>query len=133
MVVKGQWAAWQLLDGWNEADHDICWAEMIAMELALLWIVSTRIRDVRVVVHGDNTGVQDALKKGQSRNIACNLSICWMTRVMALANIMLDPMYVTSETNLVDACSRSKLGTAEMCLPVLFVLPAALTRFISHV
>ena len=52
---------------------------------------------------------------------------------MALANIMLDPMYVTSDANLADACSHGELGTAEMRLPVLFVLPAALTHFISHV
>src|SRR5882724_11703151 len=101
--------------GWmKEADHDIGWAEMIAMELALLWMVSAGIRDARVVVHGDNMGVQGALKKGRSRNIACNLSICRMARVMALANITLDPMYVTSDANLVDACSRGELGTAEM-------------------
>jgi len=106
---------------------------MTAMELALLWMVSIGIQDANVVVHGDNTGVQGTLKKGRSRNVACNLSIRQMTRVMALANIMLDPVYVTSDANLADACSRGELGSAEMHLPVLFTLPAALTPFISHV
>ena len=39
LLVKGWWAAWKLSDRWNEAGHDIGWAEMIAMELTLLWMV----------------------------------------------------------------------------------------------
>jgi len=49
-----------------------------------------------------------------------------MAQVMALANIQLDPVYVTSDANLADAYSHGKMGTAKMHLPMLFVLPAAL-------
>ena len=35
LVVNSCWAAWQPLDGWKEAGHDIGWAEMTTMELAL--------------------------------------------------------------------------------------------------
>ena len=107
-MVKGQWAAWQLLEGWKAADQDIGWAETVTMELALLWMVSEGIHNVKVVIHGDNTGVLGALKKGRSWNTACNLYLA-------------------------DACSRSELGTDRMCLPVLFVLPSALTHFIHNV
>jgi len=64
LVVTGCWAAWWLLDGWKEAGHDIGWVEMVALELALLWMVSTGIQDAKVIVHGDNTGMQGVLKKG---------------------------------------------------------------------
>jgi len=56
-----------------------------------------------------------------------------MAWVMALANILLDPVYIMSDANLADACSFSEMGSVEMHLPVLFTLPAALTWFIFHV
>ena len=66
LVVKDHWAAWQLLVGWKVADLEICWAETIAMELALLWMVSAGFHNAKIVIHGDNTGVLGALKKGRS-------------------------------------------------------------------
>ena len=56
-----------------------------------------------------------------------------MAGVMALDNILLDPMYIMLDANLADAFSHGEMGPAEMRLPVLFMLPAALTRFIFHV
>src|SRR5882724_4520002 len=82
-----------VLEGWKAADQDIGWAET----------VSVGIHNVKVVVHGNNTGVLGALKKGRSQNTACNLSICRMAGTMVSANILLDPLYVISEANLADA------------------------------
>jgi len=64
IVVYGQWAAWWLVEGWKAADCDIGWAKTIAMELAVLWLVSAGIHDAKVTVHGHNTGVLGALDKG---------------------------------------------------------------------
>jgi len=106
---------------------------MIAMELAVLWVLAAGIRDVKVMIHGNNMGVLGALNKGRSRNAASNLSICWMALAMALANILVDPVYVTLEMNLEDACSHRELGSADMHLPLLSSLPKALTPFIHDV
>jgi len=96
-------------------------------------MVSLGIHDTKTVVYGNNTGVQGTLKKDQLRNISCNLSICHMPQVMALANLLFDPMYFILDANLADACSHSETGSAEMCLPVHFTLPATFTQFIFHV
>jgi len=56
--------------------HEISWAEIVAMELAVLWLVSAGIHDARVIVHGNNMGVLGALNKGRSCNSARNLLIC---------------------------------------------------------
>ena len=133
LVFKGHWAAWRLSDGWRTSEHDISCVEMIATELVLLWVLAAGIHDVKVVIHGDNMGVLGALNKGRSRNAASNLSICWMALAMALANILVDPVYVTLEMNLEDACSRGELGSVEMHLLLLFSLPKALTPFIHDV
>jgi len=75
LVVQGHWVSWQLLEGWKASDHNISWAKMVMMELALLWVVSTRIHGARVIGHGDNMGVLGKLNKGRSHNAASNLSI----------------------------------------------------------
>ena len=87
LVVKGHWAAWHLLEGWQAEDHDIGWAEMVTMELAVLWIQSVGIRDSKVLVHGDNTGVLGALRKGRSQNMARNLCIWWISTILIPSNI----------------------------------------------
>ena len=66
LVVDGQWAAWQLVEGWKVADSDIGWVKTIAMGLAVLWLVLAGIHDAKVTIHEDNTGVLGALDKGQS-------------------------------------------------------------------
>ena len=133
LVVRGCWAAWNPLLGCKVANQDIGWDETIVMELMLLWMVSAGFHDTKIVVHGNNMGVLGALKKGRSKNVACNLSICQMARTMVPANILLNPMYVTFEANLADACSCGEFGSVEMCLLVLFALPAALTPFVLNV
>jgi len=107
LVVKGCWASWKLLDGWRSRDCDISWVEMIAMELALLWVLAAGICDMKVMIQGENMGVLGTLNTGRSRNTASNLSICWMALDMAPANILVEPVYMTLETNLADACSCS--------------------------
>ena len=90
------------------------------------------------LVHGDNMGVLGALKKGQSQNMACNLCIWHISTILMPSNVLLDPVYVTSEMNLVemnlvDACSCGKLGTKEMHLSIAFVLLVGLIPFIWNV
>jgi len=133
LVVKGCWAAWMLLEGWKAKDHDIDWAETVTMELALLYVVVAGFCDVKVIIHGDNTRVLGALNKGRLQNMASNLSICQMVWTMVPDNVMVEPIYVTSETNLADACSSGMLGSADTHLPVLFTVPMALNPFIRNV
>ena len=66
-MVDSQWAVWWLVGGWKVADHNISWAKTIAMELAVLWMVSEGIHDAKVTIHGDNTSVLGALYKGYHR------------------------------------------------------------------
>jgi len=133
LVVKGCWAAWKLTEGWRAADCDISWAETIAMEVALLWILAVGFCNVNILIHGNNMGVLGMLNKGRSRNAASNLSICWMALAMALKSVLVEPVYVTLERNLADACSRGEFGSADMHLLVLFALPDVLTPFIHDV
>ena len=66
------WAAWRLAPSWKAEGRDIGCAEAIALELAVLWVMSSDILDVHVVVHSDNTSVIGAFNKGRSCSTPCN-------------------------------------------------------------
>ena len=65
-MVGEHWAAWHLLANWDREDRDISWAESVALELAVLWMVQQGLSDCDVTVRGDNTGVIGAFSKGRS-------------------------------------------------------------------
>ena len=72
LVVAESWAAWRLTPGWKAEGRDIGWAEAIALELAVLWVTSSDILDVHVIVCSDNTGIIGAFNKGRSHSTPCN-------------------------------------------------------------
>ena len=39
IIIADHWAAWKLVAGWNSLGRDIGWAELIALELAVIMIV----------------------------------------------------------------------------------------------
>lgn len=57
IIVGTSWATWKLTPGWKTEGRDIGWAESIALELAIAWIVSSDVHDALVIIRGDNTGV----------------------------------------------------------------------------
>ena len=64
MVVNSCWNTWELHDGWKSINQDIGWAETIALELAVLWLVDAGFNNCNVVVHSDNTGVVGTYNNG---------------------------------------------------------------------
>src|SRR5882724_6158517 len=67
-----------LLVGWKHGDRDIGWAELVALELAILWLVQCEFAYCEVMVEADNTGVIGVFNKGQSHNVSRNAAICRM-------------------------------------------------------
>jgi hypothetical protein len=58
LIVDGRWAAWVWKStSWKQDGRDIHGGETIAMELALLYLISIGYRNKLVLVHGDNQGV----------------------------------------------------------------------------
>lgn len=40
VIIGAEWSAWRLLQGWKSDGRDIGWAEVIAVELAIIWATS---------------------------------------------------------------------------------------------
>jgi hypothetical protein len=56
--------AWKLTDGWDTKGRDIGWSESVAVELAILWVTEQDVSNKKILIHGDNTGIIDAYKRG---------------------------------------------------------------------
>jgi hypothetical protein len=133
ILVDGHWAAWKLLPGWKSDGRDIGWAESVAIELACSWFCSVRDNDFldkNVVIHGDNTSVIDAYKRGRSRNVPRNMSIRRITEMLIPRNLSISPIYVPSAENLADLISRGDFGPQHLRLNIPFSLNDELSQFI---
>jgi len=75
-AFENWYAGWSLIDGWAAEGRDIGWAESVALELAVYWLIQEGFHDANIVVHLDNTGVIGAFSNGRSRNPACNDCSC---------------------------------------------------------
>ena len=133
LMVGDRWVAWSLCKGWKAAGWDIGWAESIALELAILWIISQDFSDSEIIIHSNNTSVVSAFNKGHSRNIARNDSISLMTSLLVPANILIKPIYVSSSENKADPVSWGSFPDFSLNLRCLFQLPPELQPFLSHV
>jgi hypothetical protein len=90
LMVGLRWAAWQLCEGWKSHDHDIGWAEAVALELAVRWLCSAGFSDAEIVIHGDNTGVIGAFDKG------CSQMLHAMTQFTVLPHVSFLPISSSS-------------------------------------
>ena len=133
LVVGNQWATWCLWEGWKHGDRDIGWAESVALELAILWLVQCEFTDCEVTVKGDNTGVIGAFNKGWLHNASCNAAIHRMASSLVPFNMTILPLYVSSSVNRADPVSRGTLGPQSICLSCSFELPLELSDFLTYV
>ena len=76
MVWDDCWLAWKLKDGWRTAGHNIGWAKMVAVDLAVKSMISTGLSNCHVIIKSDNAGVVGALGAGRLQNSEQNL-ILW--------------------------------------------------------
>lgn len=133
VLIGGKWAAWKLVDGWKANSRDIGWAEMIALELACLYLETMQYTNVDILIHSDNVGVIGAFLRGRSRNFQVNLAIRRTMLICMARNFALFPEYVNTEYNLADPVSRGILGNDVDRLPVLPALPMELHPFLENV
>src|SRR6266481_2571568 len=75
LLADSHWATWHLLPNWGTHGRDIGWAEGVALELAVYWLVAAGFHDADVTIRSDNPGVVGAFWKGHLCNLERNESI----------------------------------------------------------
>jgi hypothetical protein len=92
---------------WEDSPKDIGWAEFVAVELAVFFLLSSRrLRNRHVLIHVDNQGVVGAWKSRSSRNPAQNEVLGRILRMLLRAQCFLSMAYIPSGDNPADMPSR---------------------------
>ena len=111
LLIDGRWQAWQLLHGWHSDGRDIGWAEMLAVEMALLTLIAGKLPPATYSILSDNTGVVGAFSTSYSRNSHQNSILRHILILMRESDIWLETRWIPSEENLADGPSRGKFPT----------------------
>lgn len=131
LVINGRWMAWYLRSGWRSEGRNIGWAEMVAVELAIRYLIAEGYENTRVCIQSDNQGVIGALQAGYSRSSQQNQVLQRIVDLFASSGVWADTTYVHTSCNLADGPSRGIFPVAEK-LPQHFTLPACLTTFVRR-
>ena len=130
LLADSHWAAWCLLPNWATCGRDIGWAEGVALELAVYWLVAAGFHDADVTIRSDNSGVVGAFWKGRLRNLERNESIGCITVALSCANLSLSPIFVLSIENLADPLSHGCLRPNSSHIPQVIHIPPCLDGFL---
>ena len=106
IVFNGIWDFWRLRPGWDRDGQNIGWAEMVAIELGLMFSVHQEHSDIHFIIKSDNQGVIHAISGGKSRSPEQNLVLQRITTLLSHHKIWISSSYVPSLDNLADLPSR---------------------------
>lgn len=126
IVIREEWASFQLSPSWKIHGRDICWLETITVELLVYLLEERGLRDAHLLIHSDNQGMIGALGKGRSPNTHINLAIHYIH--LALTDLLITPnfVYIESGANPADPVSREEPGPVGKCIFPTFTLPEEL-------
>jgi hypothetical protein len=128
--LDGQWLAWELLPGWKSEGRDIGWAEMVAVELAVLVLIHAQFRNCHLILRSDNQGVVGALSGGKSRNPQQNAVLRRIVSSFREADIWLSIEWVSTNDNPADKPSRGLFPPLQNIFSPIPPLPTYLSRFL---
>jgi hypothetical protein len=129
-VWEAHWLAWKLLLGWKSEGRDIGWAEMVAVELAYLTVISAGFSNCHIILCSDNQGVVGALKNDSSHNSQQNSILCHIISYTQVHGIWLTAKWIPSVENMADGPSQG-LFPATTHYPFQPKLPFKLRPFLS--
>ena len=133
IVFDSMWDAWKFLPGWDTDGRNIGWAEIIAIELGLLFAIHNGHSNIHFLIKSDNQGVIHAVEGGRSKSFQQNRVLQRITSLLAHNHLWISSLYVTSSDNLADRPSRGLPALGRSRASSTFILPPPLQPFLSHV
>lgn len=109
ILINDKWAAWQFLPDTFSASRSIGWAEMVAVELAILLLCSIHPRKSHFLIHSDNQGVIGAVDSSFSRGATQNASLSRLSSTLLNHDSFISTTYIRSNSNPADPVSRGIL------------------------
>ena len=133
IMIAGKWRAFKLHEDWKVEGQDICWLEMVTVEVLIYLLEAIGIANTTLLIHSDNQGTIGSISKGHSHNFHINLSICQAYVVLASQFIAPELVYISSKNNPVDPISHRELGSLESQNTISFSLPDKLQHILLDV
>lgn len=118
VVLGGRWRSWRLLPDWKHDGRDIGWAEAVAFEFLVYYILQLpSLPGNNLKVFGDNRGVVEGWWRGRSRNIAVNGVFRRLLHRLEQSDLYIHPRYIASAGNPADNPSRGVFPPYSLLLP----------------
>ena len=130
IVFDNEWDFWKLRPGWNKDGRNIGWAEMVAIELGLMFAIHRTYSDIHFTIRSDNQGVIHAIRGGKSRSPEQNTVLQRITTLLSQHKIWISSSYVPSLNNLADRPSRGLPVFNRIRPASSFILPRSLQPFL---
>jgi hypothetical protein len=124
VVFHNEWDFWKFQPGWDKDGRNIGWAEMVAIELGILFAIHRSHTDIHFIIKSDNQGVIHGIRGGKSRSLQQNTVLQRITLLLSHYRLWISSEYVPSLDNLADRPSRG--------LPVLNYTRAVSTFPMPH-
>jgi hypothetical protein len=131
IIFGNEWDSWKLLPNWNKNGRNIGWAEIVAIEIGLLFAIHRGYSDIHLVIKSDNQGVIHAIKGGKSRSPEQNSVLQRITLLLSHHKIWISSLYVPSLNNLADRPSRGVPAINRSRADSTFPLPTTLLPYLS--
>ena len=132
IILNDEWDAWRLCPGWDRDGRNIGWAEMVAIELGLLFAIHCGYSDIHFLIRSDNQGVIHAIEGGKLRSPEQNSVLQWITLLLSQHKLWISSLYIPSLDNLADPPSRGLLALNQSLANSTFSLPTSLYPFLLH-
>ena len=132
VVFGHEWDAWRLSPGWDKDGRNIGWAEIVAIELGLLFAINRGFSDTNFLIKSDNQGVIHAIEGGKSRSPEQNTVLQRITTLLSQHKLWISSLYVPSLDNLADLPSRGHPATSRTRAFSTFTLPIPVQTFLSR-
>jgi hypothetical protein len=130
IIFDGEWDSWKFYSGWDKDGRNIGWAEIVAIELGLLFAVHRGHSDIHFRIKSDNQGVIQAIEGGKSRSPEQNSVLQRITSLLSHHKLWITSAYVPSLDNLADRPSRGLPATNLPRASTFFTIPFTLQPFL---
>ena len=128
--MNNEWDFWKLQPGWKKDGRNIGWAEVVAIEMGLLFAIHRSYSDVHFLVKSDNQGVIHAIEGGKSRSPKQNLVLQRITLLLSQFKLWISSLYVPSLDNIANPPSRGLPAPERSRTDSTFTLPPILQPFL---
>ena len=132
VILDNEWDSWKLSRGWDTNGRNIGWAEIVAIELGLLFAIHKGYADTHFLIKSDNQGVIHAIEGGKSRSPEQNIVLQRITLLLSHHKFWISSLYVPSLNNLADPPSRGLPAFNRSRASSTFQIPHSLHPFLVH-